>query len=326
MNTPQFPLHSGFRETTTAREAIDHIDLRGKTAIVTGGYSGIGLETTRTLVGAGAKVIVPARNREKAQSALQDIAGVELDFLDLMDPSSISRFAGCFGASGRPLDLLVANAGIMAPPLTRDQQGNESQFSTNHLGHFQLVIQLWPSLRQSGSARVVILSSAGHRFSPFDFDDPNFTHRPYDKWKAYGQSKTANSLFAVALDKRGCEKNVRAFAVHPGIIVTDLLRFLSVDELRAIDHFNEDNQIPVTQLATYKTVEQGAATTIWCATNPILEGMGGVYCEDVDIARAVPADYDQRGGVRPWAIDPNAAERLWQVSEALTKVKFQQSD
>ena len=200
--TPQAPIHSGFGPNTTAREVLRGHDLMGKTAIVTGGYSGIGLETTRALAEAGATVVVPARTQEKARTALDGIPRVEVETVELIDPASIDAFAGRFLGSERPLDILINNAGIMAPPLQRDARGYESQFATNHLGHFQLTARLWPALKRAGKARVVSVSSTGISFGGVDFDDPNFARREYDKWKAYGQSKTANALFAVALDKR----------------------------------------------------------------------------------------------------------------------------
>jgi len=231
--TPQHPIGSGFGPATTAAEIICGIDLSGKTAIVTGGYSGIGLETTRTLHSAGANVVVPARDLSKATTALAAIPGVTAETLDLMDPVSIASFAKRFVGSGRTLHILVNNAGIMANPLTRDARGYESQLSTNHLGHFQLTAGLWPALRRAKGARVVSLSSVGHRRAPVDFADPNFEHREYDRWAAYGQSKTANALFAIRLDTLGESHGVRAFSVHPGGVITGLIRFMSTEEVRA---------------------------------------------------------------------------------------------
>jgi NAD(P)-dependent dehydrogenase (short-subunit alcohol dehydrogenase family) len=314
MSSKQAPIHSGYGEQTTAREAIGPRDLRGAIAIVTGGHAGLGLETTRALAEAGATVIVGARAPDAAHAALAGIARVELDTLDLLAPASIEAFAARFVASGRPLHMLVNNAGIMATPLVRDPRGFESQLATNHLGHFQLTARLWPALRQASGARVVSLSSRGHMRSGVDFEDPHFERRTYDKWKAYGQSKTANALFAVALDARGEAHRVRAFAVHPGAVLTDLVRSLTDDELQAIR--------AAIAGSTYKTPAQGAATSVWCATSAQLDGMGGVYCEDVDIAVPVAAEATQLWGVRPWAIDPDAAERLWTASEAWTGVRF----
>jgi NAD(P)-dependent dehydrogenase (short-subunit alcohol dehydrogenase family) len=314
MRTKQAPIHSGYGERTTAREAVGNQDLSGAIAIVTGGHAGIGIETTRALTDAGATVVVGARRVDAARAALAGIRRTEVDSLDLFDPASIDAFAARFLASGRPLHMLLNNAGIMATPLVRDPRGFESQLATNHIGHFQLTARLWPALRAANGARVVSLSSRGHMRAAIDFDDPQFERRAYDKWKAYGQSKTANALFAVALDGRGAAHGVRAFAVHPGAVVTDLMRFLPQDEIDGL----------FTRLAgtNFKSPAQGAATSVWCAANAQLDEMGGVYCEDVDIAVPVDAEATTLWGVRPWAIDPSAAERLWTQSEAWTGVRF----
>jgi len=330
MPSKQAPIHSGFGPTTTAREAIDGIDLSGTVAIVTGGYSGIGLETTRVLVEAGATVIVPARNPDKARKALNAIPRVEQSRLDLLDPGSIDAFASEFLASGRPLHMLINNAGIMATPLTRDSRGYESQFSANHLGHFQLTARLWPALVHARGARVVSVSSRGHQRAGIDFDDPQFHHRTYDKWQAYGQSKTANVLFAVELDRRGEANDIRAFALHPGAILTELGRHMTDDDLRGFGLSRENSSpgsVPagrsVAEGGDFKTIEQGAATSVWCATSPRLAGMGGVYCLDVDVAEVLASDSAIGAGVQPRAIDPKNAERLWTLSEELTGVTVQ---
>jgi NAD(P)-dependent dehydrogenase (short-subunit alcohol dehydrogenase family) len=316
----QAPLPSGFSAQTTAREAIGDVRLDGRTAIVTGGYAGIGLETTRALANAGATVIVPARTPDKARAALAGLERVELDALDLSEPASIDAFAARFAASGRPLHLLVNNAGIMATPLVRDARGFESQLATNHLGHFQLAARLWPALRAARGARVVALSSRGHSRAGVDFDDPHFERRPYDKWVAYGQAKTANALFAVELDARGAPHEVRAFSVHPGAVITELVRSIAKEELAAIRARLAES--PYASAAVYKNTEQGAATSVWCATSAQLDGKGGVYCEDVDIAEAVANDFPEPRGVRAWATDPVLAERLWKLSEEWTGVRF----
>jgi NAD(P)-dependent dehydrogenase (short-subunit alcohol dehydrogenase family) len=328
MTTSQSPLPSGYGPGTTAREILAGVDLSGRTAIVTGGYSGIGVETVRALRDAGARVVVPARDRVKAEANLTGI-DVEIGALDLADPDSIDAFARAFVASGRALHVLVLSAGVMACPLERDARGYERQFATNHLGHFQLTARLWPALRRAGAARVVVLSSLGHRYSPVDFDDPHFEHRPYDKWIAYGQSKSANALFAVGLDRRGAGLGVRAFSVHPGRIVTDLARHMSREELQRIGALDEHGR-PVMDLEHgYKTPEQGAATSVWAATSSQLDGHGGVYCEDCDIARLIvsdeavaPGSASMESGVRAWAVDVEAADRLWTMSEVQTGVHF----
>jgi NAD(P)-dependent dehydrogenase (short-subunit alcohol dehydrogenase family) len=322
--TEQKPLPSGFGARTTAEEALGGTDLQGKVALVTGGHAGLGLETTRVLSNAGATVVVGSRDARKAQMAVAKMKNVEVGELDLASPDSIDRFANEFLNSNRALDLLINNAGVMATPLTRDARGYELQFATNHLGHFQLTARLWPALKRSGDARVVALSSRGHARGGVDFSDPNFNKRPYDKWAAYGQSKSANSLFAVELDQRGQKDGVRAFAVHPGGILTDLLKYMTDEELSAYGIYRE-NGVPKIPDATkvperFKTIEEGAATTIWCAVSPQLKGKGGVYCEDCDIAAMVPADSKLNSGVRPWAVDRAAAEELWSLSEKLTSV------
>ncbi|HEY4108287.1 oxidoreductase [Puia sp.] len=334
MNTKQEPIGSGFGAASTAAEVIRGIDLSGKTAIVTGGYAGIGLETVRVLSAAGATVLVPARDKTKAAAAVQDIAGVQLMELDLLDPVSIDDFAAAFLATRRPLHLLINNAGIMANPLTRDARGYESQFATNHLGHFQLTLRLWPALIRADGARVVAVSSWGHRFSPVDLDDPNFLQRPYDPWLAYGQSKTANILFAAQLDQIGQQEGIRAFSLHPGSIVsTDLARYISVEDLRKAGVYDQEGKPVIDPARGLKTIQQGAATTVWCATSPQLAEMGGVYCENSDIAPLIPAEREaemhtvsRHIGSRPlgvfqYAVDRNIAHRLWKLSEELTGVK-----
>ena len=314
MTTRQAPIHSGYGPATTAREVLGDKRLDGKVAIVTGGYVGIGLETTRVLAAAGATVVVPARSPDKARAALASIDRVELETVELSDPASVDAFAGRFLASGRPLHLLINNAGIMAIPFAKSGRGFELQFATNHLGHFQLGVRLWPALLKAKGARVVALTSRGHAFASVDLDDPSFERRPYDKWKAYGQSKSANALFALELDARGEEHGVRAFSVHPGAVATELARSVPEDELRTL-------------LARYphglKMPSVGAATSVWCATSAALDGMGGVYCEDADIAEAVPAESTAMSGARPWIQDRDLAKRLWTKSEEWTGVRLE---
>jgi NAD(P)-dependent dehydrogenase (short-subunit alcohol dehydrogenase family) len=316
MTTPQHKIGSGFDASSTAAEVMAGIDLSGKLAIVTGGYSGVGLETVRVLVGAGASVIVPARRPDLAREVLAGIERVDVDDLQLDDLDSVRGFAERFLASGRDLDLLINNAGVMASPEFRVGPGWEGQFGTNHLGHYVLTNLLWPALTRGGGARVVELTSAAHRISPIRFDDMQFERDPYDKWQAYGQSKTANSLFAVQLDVLGQADGVHAFAVHPGGIMTPLQRHLSIEEMRASGWVDDDGN-PVGQ---FKTPEQGAATSVWCATSPQLDGMGGVYCADCDVADIVESIQPGGGGVMAHAVDPDAAARLWELSAQLTGV------
>jgi NAD(P)-dependent dehydrogenase (short-subunit alcohol dehydrogenase family) len=317
--TPQKPIGSGFGPRSTAAEVLQGIDLNGKLAVVTGGYSGLGLETVRALTGAGAAVVVPARRPEHAREALA-AAGItaEVDALDLGDLDSVRGFATRFLASDRAIDILINNAAIMACPETRLAHGWEAQFATNHLGHFTLTNLLWPALVAAGGARVVALSSTGHKLSAIRFDDLQFD-QGYEKWAAYGQAKTADSLFAVHLDALGQDAGVRAFAVHPGGILTPLQRHLSTEEMVDMGWIDADGN----QLETrFKTPEQGASTSTWAATSPALDGLGGVYCEDADIA--APTDVggpDARvRGVDDHAIDREQAARLWEVSAALTGV------
>jgi NAD(P)-dependent dehydrogenase (short-subunit alcohol dehydrogenase family) len=322
--TEQKLLPSGFGSKTTAEQALAGRDLRGKVAIVTGGHAGLGLETTRVLSNAGANVVIGSRDPEKAQMAVAKMKNVEVAQLDLASQNSVDRFASQFLKQNRALDLLINNAGIMATPLMRDDRGYEMQFATNHLGHFQLTVRLWEALRKSRDARVVALSSRGHARGQVDFSDPNFDRRRYDKWAAYGQSKSANSLFAVALDKRGQQHGIRAFAVHPGGILTDLVRYMTDEELSAYGIHRENGVARIPDASKvperFKTIEQGAATTVWAAVSLQLNGQGGVYCEDCDIATPVPADSKLDSGVRPWAVDKAAAEALWILSEKLTSV------
>src|SRR3954449_1875526 len=281
MTTPQQPIGSGFGARSTAAEVVAGIDLTGRLVIITGGYSGLGVETTRALAGAGAHVVVPARRRTTAEENLAGVEGdVEIDELDLADLDSVRAFAERFLASERPVDVLIDNAAVMASPETRVGPGWEAQFATNHLGHFALANLLWPALAADAGARVVALSSTGHKNSGIRFDDLQF-ETGYDKWQAYGQAKTANSLFAVRLDALGAPSGVRAFAAHPGGIFTPLQRHLAQEEMVAAGWLDADGNPD----ERFKTTEQGAATSTWAATSPQLEGMGGVYCENCDIAK-----------------------------------------
>ena len=325
----QKPLNSGFSATTTTHHLIKDVNLQGKIAIVTGGYAGIGLETVKTLAGAGAKVIIPARNVKKAQENLKGI-DAEVWYMDLMNPESINDFAQKFLDLDIPLHLLINNAGIMWVPLRRDARGYESQLSTNHLGHFQLTAMLWTALKKANGARVVTVSSFGHHISPFNFEDPNFTTREYETLAGYGQSKSANILFTVELAERGKEFGVSAYSVHPGSVKdTDLGRDASIELFQQMGICDAEGNIVPKLEAKLKTTAQGAATTIWCATSPTLQNVSGVYCEDCDIAvidngniEHIFDDPSTLYGVKPYAVDYDNARRLWALSEEMTGVTF----
>ena len=317
MTTPQQNIETGFGPRSTAADVLTDIDLTGRLAIVTGGYSGIGTETTRALSAAGATVVVPARRPDSAAAALARIERVEIDTLDLGDLESVHAFADRFLESGRAIDILINNAAIMAAPETRVGPGWEAQFATNHLGHFALTNRLWPALAAAGGARVVALSSRGHKRSGIRFGDLQF-EAGYDKWQAYGQAKSANSLFAVHLDALGQDAGVRAFAVHPGGILTPLQRHLTHEEMVGYGWIDEQGN----PMERFKTVAEGAATSVWAATSPRLESMGGVYCEDCNIAEAtaVGTAEAELHGVDAHAVDPDVAAKLWTVSADLTGV------
>jgi NAD(P)-dependent dehydrogenase (short-subunit alcohol dehydrogenase family) len=322
MPLQQKPIGSPFDAKTEAGDVVRGIDLTGKTAIVTGGASGLGVETVRALAAAGARVVMPVRSRARGEEVAADIRAstgnkaVEVADMDLADYASVRAFADGFVKSGAALDILINNAGIMATPERRIMGGIESQFGTNHLGHMLLTCRLAPALAKG--ARVVALSSIGHRRSPVKFDDPNFETTPYDKWEAYGQSKTADSLFAVELNRRLEPRGVNAYAVHPGGIMTNLQRDMPAAEIKAFGWVDDKGNVR----EGFKTPAGGAATAVWCATSPLLDGGGGVYCEDCDIAALVPDNDPGFTGVRSWAVDPGAAKRLWTLSEKMLGESF----
>jgi NAD(P)-dependent dehydrogenase (short-subunit alcohol dehydrogenase family) len=319
----QMPIRSGFNATSTASDVIKGIDLTGKVAIVTGGNTGIGLETTKALAAAGATVVVPARDIEKARRNLQGIANVELEAMDLMDPESIDSFAGKFLSSGRPLHLLINNAGIMWVPLRRDSRGFESQLATNYLASFQLTARLWPALKKANGARVINVSSGGHRYAQFDFDDPNFLNRDYETTQGYGQSKTAVNLFALELDNRAKAFNVRAYSLCPGAIGgTELAREAPLELFQQMGFYDAEGRILPEVAASLKTIPQGAATTVWCTTSPMLDHIGGVYCSNSDIAE-LSLDSSGTGEVKLYSLDEANAKRLWALSEEMTGMAFQ---
>ncbi len=314
----QQPIGSGFGAKTPASEVIAGADLSGKNAIVTGGYSGIGVETVRALASAGAKVTVPARDRAKAERELGGVAGdIEIADVDLADLATVKRFSDDYEATSRPLHLLINNAGIMACPEARVGPGWESQFGVNHLGHFAMTLGLVPALRRAQGGRLVALSSTAHIVTDIRWDDPHFRANDYDKWQAYGQAKTANALFALGADARGEADGIRAFSVHPGGIFTPLQRHIPDEEMVAMGWKNADGTIPDRVAAMFKTPEQGASTTVWAATSAQLEGRGGLYCENCDVAQLATPESQRWEHVRAWACDPEGAERLWAMSEKM---------
>ena len=318
----QKTLSSGFNAQSTTNEVIKGINLEGKTAVVTGGNTGIGLETTKTLASAGAVVIVPARDIEKAKRNLQDIPHVEIEPMDLMDPESIDAFAKKLLNSGKPLHLLINNAGIMWVPLRRDDRGIESQLATNYLAQFQLTARLWPALKKANGARVINVSSQGHQFSPFNFEDPNFLQREYETLAAYGQSKTAVNLFSMELDNRAKAFNVRSYSLHPGSIQgTELAREASLELFQQMGFYDEEGNMKPEVVASLKTIPQGAATTVWAATSPLLNNHGGVYCEDTDVAE-IHHGQTFSAGVKTYSLDEANAKRLWKLSEEMTGIPF----
>ncbi|WP_276117991.1 SDR family NAD(P)-dependent oxidoreductase [Pararhizobium qamdonense] len=317
MTHDQIPLETGWGPETTASDVAKNIDLTGKSVVVTGGASGLGLETTRVLSSIGANVIVATRDVDSARTAVANIPRVELFELDLINPDSIDRFATEFMGSGRSLSALILNAGVMATPLFRDGEGNEGQFATNHLGHFRLTIRLWPALVAAEQSRIVVLSSRGHMIPGFDLQDLSFLSRTYDKWVAYGQAKTANALFAVAADRRGKNLGIRAYSVHPGSIVGPLARHLSAEEIASFKALDADGNPIIDPVSDRKNFAQGAATTVWCATSPLLASLGGVYCENCNIASV---EEENSFGVRPYAMDIETSEALWAESLRLTRL------
>jgi NAD(P)-dependent dehydrogenase (short-subunit alcohol dehydrogenase family) len=305
----------GFHSTTA--EVIGGIDLSGKRAIVTGASSGIGAETARTLAGAGADVTLAVRNTEAGEGVAGDITAttgndsVRVGRIELADQASVAAFVAAWDG---PLHILVNNAGVMAlPERELTPEGWEMQFATNHLGHFALALGLHDALATDGDARIVSLSSRGHLRSPVVFDDINFSSRPYDRWLAYGQSKTANVLFAVEANGRWSREGITANAVHPGAISTNLSRHMTRAEVEGL---------MASGLFRYKTVEQGAATSVLVATSPLLDGIGGRYFEDCNEAEVIdPTDSEEepRSGVAAYALDPHNARRLWDVSLELIR-------
>lgn len=304
---------------TTSGDVMRGVDMTGKFAVVTGGSGGLGYETVRSLLAAGADVFIGARTPSKLEEASKALAEafpqrqVGSFPLDLAELESVDAFADAVLALNRPIDRFIANAGIMACPLERNSIGLELQLATNYVGHAALISLLAPAIRKAGQARVIAVTSSGHHFSGIRFDDPNFENSEYDKWIAYGQSKTASALLACKVHNAMSGDGVTSLAVHPGFIQTDLMRHLSSEDYAAMKE-RIDIELPTTR--TYKNVEQGAATSLYAATAPELEGKFA-YLEDCGIA--APAERrDTLNGVMPWAVDEQSAEKLWTWMEDLT--------
>jgi NAD(P)-dependent dehydrogenase (short-subunit alcohol dehydrogenase family) len=312
---------SQFDATSTTLDVIGGVQLEGKFAVVTGASSGLGVETCRVLSGAGASVLMIARDSAKLEAAAQDLrqslpqAQLHSLIMDLADLDSVRAAAADILHAHPQIHLLINNAGVMACPLKRTTQGFEMQFGTNHLGHFLFTCLLAPALLAAAPARVVTLSSAGHKFGNVNLDDPAYHEREYDKWQAYGESKTANALFAVGLDARLGQRGVRSFAVHPGMILTELGRHLDTADHEALMSRRASSEELV-----FKSVEQGAATSVWAATSVELEGRGGLYLEDCQIA--APAAPEGSNGVESYAVDATSAGQLWRLSEELVGQTF----
>ncbi|MFA6220034.1 MAG: SDR family NAD(P)-dependent oxidoreductase [Erythrobacter sp.] len=315
-----------FGFASTADEVLEGKDLSGRTVLVTGGYSGLGMETARAMAAKGAHAILSGRDAGKLAVTSDEIAaatGASIDTLvcDLASLASVRAAAGEANERFAGIDLLINNAGVMAPPLGRTADGFETQFGTNHLGHFLLTNLLMPLVEKGEHPRIVNLSSRGHHLDQVDFDDPNYRHREYEKWAGYGQSKTANIQFTVGLERRLADRGIHAYAVHPGGIQTRLGRHMSEADIAwMMERMRKGAEQAGTPGQGFKTIPQGAATTCWAATAEELEGAGGIYCEDCHIA--TQDDDSPMGGVRSYAVDPANAERLWTLSEALVGEKF----
>jgi NAD(P)-dependent dehydrogenase (short-subunit alcohol dehydrogenase family) len=311
---------------STADQVLEGQDLSGRTAFITGGYSGLGKETARAMAAKGAHVILSGRDATKLSAAADEIAeatGAKVETLtcDLASLASIRAAAREAKERFDKIDLLINNAGVMACPLDRTADGFEMQFGTNHLGHFLLTNLLMPLIERGECPRIVNLSSRGHHIDRVHFDDPNYESREYDKWKAYGQSKTANVLFAVGLEERLADKGIHAYALHPGGIMTNLGRHMSEADLEALrERIRASAAASGQEPQPFKSIPQGAATTCWVATAEELEGTGGLYCEDCHVADQ--DDDDTMGGVRSYAIDAIEANKLWAHSERLVGETF----
>jgi NAD(P)-dependent dehydrogenase (short-subunit alcohol dehydrogenase family) len=323
-------MDKNFGATTTTDEVLDGVDLSGKRVLVTGVSAGLGVETARVLAAHGAQVVGAARDLDKARRAtsvvLRDAAkggSLELVELDLASLASVRACADALLADGRPFDVVITNAGVMAPPLGRTADGFETQFGTNHLGHFVLVNRIAGLIGKGG--RLVCLASSGHRFADVDLDDPNFETTPYEPFIGYGRSKTANILFAVEFDRRHRARGVRATAVHPGGIQTELGRHMGHEAIEAmIVQMNAQLAAEGKQEYRWKTIPQGAATSVWAGFVADADAVGGHYCEDCHVTTLVTDAFlsPVSGGVRPYALDGERAQALWAKSEAMVGETF----
>jgi NAD(P)-dependent dehydrogenase (short-subunit alcohol dehydrogenase family) len=317
---------NSFGAASTADEVLRGVNLSGKRVLVTGVSAGLGVETARALAAHGAEVIGAVRDLSKAQGATEQVraqaakgGSLHLVQLDLASLDSVRRCADGLLAAGKPFDVIIANAGVMACPKGTTVDGFETQFGTNHLGHFVLVNRI-ASLLRPGS-RLVNLSSAGHRYADVNLEDPNFEHSPYAEFTAYGRSKTANALFAVEFDRRHRASGVRATAVHPGGIQTELGRYMTREVMERLIAEINANQPKGAPPFSWKTIPQGAATSVWAACVADADSIGGRYCEDCHVAEVVSVP-GLRGGVQPYALDPQRAQALWQKSEELVGERF----
>ncbi|KEQ52168.1 SDR family NAD(P)-dependent oxidoreductase [Sphingobium chlorophenolicum] len=309
-----------FDAKSTTDDVLAGIDLAGKRILVTGVSSGLGVETARALAAHGAQVVGAARDLDKARAATAGIAGLELIELDLASLASVRAAADALIAKAAPFDAIIANAGVMAGTFGRTEDGFETQFGTNHLGHFTLVNRIAPLIRTGG--RVVMVASGGHRFADVDLDDPGFEKTPYEPFIAYGRSKTATILFAVEFDRRHKGQGVRATAIHPGGIATDLGRHMTPESVQKLmETFEADRRAGAPDIE-YKSVPQGAATSVWAAVVAPADAVGGRYCEDCAVAQIDEADWITGGGVRAYALDPENAKALWALSERMVGETF----
>ena len=321
-----------FGATSTTEDVLSGINLRGKRIFVTGVSAGLGVETARSLAGHGAHVVGAARDLKKAEAATAQVrkdadangGGFELVALDLASLKNVRACADELVKKGEAFDVVIANAGVMATPFSKTADGFEMQFGTNHLGHFVLVNRMASLIRAGG--RLVNLSSSGHRFSSVDLLDPNFERTAYDPWLAYGRSKTANVLFSVGLDKRHGGRGVRAAAVHPGGIQTELGRHIGAEEIqKLIDGINAQSAAEGKGPFQWKTIQQGAATSVWAGVIAAADEIGGRYCENCHVAKVVAEDVAltvMSEGVRAYAVDATNAEALWKKSEEMVGESF----